>query len=257
MSISPTNAHHTPAAVRAALGRYSTWVESLHRDLREVAAVDLGDVAHPDGPAGEQRVRASAGDWRGRLLVAVGGDNSITYAVAQGLQADGLVTVDAHHDLRDGVSNGSPVQRLVHDGMDPRRIVQIGISDFANSAAYARRAHDLGITILDRDEVERRGMPAVMAQALEIAGAGGGRVHVDLDVDACDRAVAPACPASVPGGLSARELRQAARTAAGDHRVVGIDLTEVDALADAPDQRTVRLVALCVLEAGAGLLTRP
>jgi formiminoglutamase len=37
---------------------------------------------------------------------------------------------------------------------------------------------------------------------------------------------------------------------------VGIDLTEVDASADTPDGRTVRLVALCVLEAAAGLLTR-
>ena len=31
--------------------------------------------------------------------------------------------------------------------------------------------------------------------------------------------------------------------------VVSIDLTEVDAAADAPDGRTVRLTALCVLEA--------
>ena len=50
-----------------------------------------------------------------------------------------LVTIDAHYDLRDGVSNGSPVRRLVESGLDPRRIVQIGIADFANSAAYACR----------------------------------------------------------------------------------------------------------------------
>jgi formiminoglutamase len=100
-------------------------------------------------------------------------------------------------------------------------------------------------------------MPVVMQRALEIAGAGSQpRVHVDLDVDVCDRAVAPACPASVPGGLTAMQLRQAARAAGADPRVVSIDLTEVDATADAPDQRTVRLVALCVLEAAAGLLTR-
>ena len=34
------------------------------------------------------------------------------------------------------------------------------------------------------------------------------------------------------------------------------DIVEVDATADAPDQRTVRLAALCVLELLAGLGTR-
>jgi formiminoglutamase len=37
---------------------------------------------------------------------------------------------------------------------------------------------------------------------------------------------------------------------------VSVDLTEVDAAADAPDGRTVRLVALCVLEAAAGVVAR-
>jgi formiminoglutamase len=38
--------------------------------------------------------------------------------------------------------------------------------------------------------------------------------------------------------------------------VVSLDLTEVDATADAPDQRTVRLAALCVLEVATGVLLR-
>jgi len=255
-SLSATNAHLTPAAVRAALDRYSTWAGSLSVDLRDLAAVDLGDVPQPDGPAGEQRTLELLQAWRGRLLIALGGDNSITYAVARGLDVDGLVTLDAHHDLRDGISNGSPVRRLVADGLDGRRIVQIGISDFANSRNYADRARDYGITVIQRDDVERRGIADVMTQAIEIAAGSGGRVHVDLDVDVCDRSVVPACPASVPGGLSAHQLRQAARTAGMAPAVVGIDLAEVDASADTPDQRTVRLVALCVLEAAAGLLAR-
>jgi formiminoglutamase len=101
------------------------------------------------------------------------------------------------------------------------------------------------------------GIDTVMARAIEIAsGPDRGPVHVDLDVDVCDRSVAPACPASVPGGLSAYQLRRAARAAARAPSVIGIDLTEVDATADTPDGRTVRLVALCVLEAAAGFLAR-
>lgn len=256
-SISATNAHETPAAVRCALARYATWAESVGRDLRELWPADLGDVVEPDSPEGEDRTAAVVSSWPGRLLVALGGDNSLTYAVSQGSRAEGLVTVDAHHDLRDGISNGSPVRRLLEAGMDGSRIVQVGIGDFANSADYAARARDFGITIIHRDEVEARGVPAVMADALAVAGAGAGRrIHVDLDVDVCDRSVVPACPAAVPGGLSAYQLRQAARSAGQDPGVVSVDFAEVDATADSADQRTVRLVALCVLEVAAGLLIR-
>lgn len=257
-SISATSAHTTPAAVREALARYSVWAESSDTDLRDLLAVDLGDVPHPDGDEGEARTRATLSRWPGELLVAIGGDNSLTYAVAAGLQATGLVTLDAHHDLRDGRSNGSPVARLIDDQLiDPRRIVQVGISDFANSPDYARRARDVGIKVITRAELARTGIVAAMTKALAIAGDGPNpRVHVDIDVDVCDSAVAPACPAAAPGGISAWELREAARSAGRDRRVVGVDFAEVDAAADTPDGRTVRLVALGVLEVAAGLASR-
>jgi formiminoglutamase len=75
-------------------------------------------------------------------------------------------------------------------------------------------------------------------------------------VDVCDRAEVPGCPAAAPGGLSADELRHLAFLLAADPRVTGIDITEVDAGADADDGRTVRLVALLVLEIAAGLAVR-
>ena len=256
-SLSPTGAHATPAAVREALQRYSaTLMGSPPVDLNSVLAIaDAGDVLDPDGPEGEERLRATVRTFavRAGLVIALGGDNSATYGVAQGSGATGLITLDAHFDLRDGVSNGSPVRRLVEDGLDPRRIVQIGIADFANSAAYAHRAADLGITVVTLDDVRRRGIPDVMSEALEIAGSdAASRVHLDIDVDVCDRSVAPGCPASVPGGLAAWELRSLVRAAASDPKVTSADIVEVDATADAPDGRTVRLAALCVLELLAG-----
>jgi formiminoglutamase len=264
-SLSPTGAHATPAAVREALRRYSPALMAGPLDLGALRIADAGDVAEPDGPDGEASVRALAGSAaaRARLVVALGGDNSATYGVAQGVGARGLITLDAHFDLRDGISNGSPVRRLIEDGLDPARIVQIGIADFANSVAYARRAADYGITVIGLDDARRRGAADVMAEALEVAGAGsdrsgssGGGIHLDVDVDVCDRSVAPGCPASVPGGLAAGELRALVRAAASDSRLVSADIVEVDATADTPDQRTVRLAALCVLELLAGLGTR-
>lgn len=271
-SLSPTNAHATPAAIRAALQRYSPalmpdrTVEgrvATPTDLGGLRFADAGDVEEPDGPDGERRTMAAVAGalGRARAVIALGGDNSVTVATALGawggdLHRAGLVTIDAHYDLRDGVSNGSPVRRLVQAGLDPRRIVQVGIADFANSAAYARRAAELGITVVHRDELHGRRPADVMAEALEIAGAAGGPVHLDVDVDACDRSIAPACPASVPGGLAAWELRALVRAAASDPRVRSADLVEIDATIDTADERTVRLAALCVLEFAAGLATR-
>ena len=264
-SLSPTNAHLTPAAIREALRRYSgALMPDRARgeivDLAPLVFADFGDVTDPDSVAGEARTTALVrlASVRSSLVIALGGDNSVTVATALGawgsdIASAGLITLDAHYDLRDGVSNGSPVRRLIEAGLNPKRIAQIGIQDFANSAAYARRTADLGITVIHRDELERRPMADVMAEALEIVGAAGGPIHVDLDLDVCDRSVVPACPAALPGGISAYQLRQAARMAAADGRVRSIDLTEIDASADSVDGRTIRLAALCVLEAVAGV----
>ncbi|GGE92132.1 arginase family protein [Mycetocola zhadangensis] len=263
-SLSPTRAEATPAAIRNALRRYSPFAASLDgRNVDDLVFADVGDVIDPDGDEGERRAISAMTDAVGRaaVTVALGGDNAATVPAALGAWGDaidsaGLVTLDAHHDLRDGVSNGSPVRRLLEAGLDGRRVVQIGIADFANSRAYTDRARDLGITVVRRDDLHGRPMADVLAEALDVAGAAGGPVHVDIDVDVCDRSVAPACPASVPGGLAAHELRAAARAAGRDGRVRSIDITEIDALADAPDGRTVRLAALCVLEIAAGVAAR-
>ena len=261
-SISKTGAHKTPAAIRKALLRYSTYNATRRLDIAALKANDLGDVKSPDSLEGEQRTAVMASvAAKSRLAVALGGDNSITFAVARGvfgsdLSNAGLITLDAHHDLRDGISNGSPVRRLIEAGLNPKRIVQIGIADFSNSAAYAQRAQDLGIHVVPRSELRRRSIENIWAEAISIAGAGGAGIHVDFDMDVCDRSVVPACRAAAPGGISADELRQFAYLAGFSSMVKSLDITEVDATADAADGRTVRLSALVLLEAAAGLASR-
>lgn len=261
-ALTPTSAHLTPAAIRTALARFSTYSISHDIDLRDRDLRDLGDVDSPDGDAGILRVATAVAHVRNnhKLLIALGGDNSITYSVATGLWPDishcGLITLDAHLDLRDGKSNGSPVWRLIQAGIRGAHIVQIGISDFANSREYFARAKDAGINVVTRDVLRKRPMADVMTEALDIAGGSEREIYVDLDVDVCDRSVAPACPASVPGGITADELRQAAFIAGADNRVRALDITEIDPVMDAPDQRTIRLAALLVLEAACGVAQR-
>ena len=263
-SISKTHALLTPNAIREALQRYSTFNWSVNKDVAELSFADFGDVVDPDSPEGEARTAHLASEVvsRSKLAIGLGGDNSITFAMAKGAYGEdistaGLITFDAHHDLRDGISNGSPVRRLVEEaGLDGTRIVQIGIADFSNSAAYAKRAKDFGIHVIPRTALRSRSAADVIAEALSIAGSAGGPIHVDFDVDVCDRAVVPACPAAAPGGLSADEFRAFCFEVGKATQVKSVDFTEIDASADSADGRTVRLAALSILELAAGRMVQ-
>jgi formiminoglutamase len=264
-SVPKTGAHATPAAVRRALDRLSTWSASRGIDLADrLAPWDRGDVDDPDVLVeGEWRVRTAVetAAAKSRLLVVIGGDNSLTYPATAGVFGDdlsraGLVTVDAHHDLREGRGNGSPVRELIAAGVPGEQIVQVGIADWANSRSYSTEAHARGVTVIGRGQVADRGVADCMREALDLAAVGKAGIYVDLDLDACDRSVAPACPASLPGGLSVSELLAAAFLAGADPRVRAVDITEVDAMQDTEDERTVRLAAMCLLEVAAGLASR-
>ena len=86
-SISPTNADQTPDAIRSALARYSTFSTSDNLDLAANPISDLGNVQSPDGTDGIARVHNAVKGLlnKHKLLIALGGDNSITYSVASGL----------------------------------------------------------------------------------------------------------------------------------------------------------------------------
>ena len=252
-SLSPSSAHETPNAIRQALLRYSTAHSDSQVNLEKVSLRDAGDVTSPDGDEAGAIAQLKSIAAKSSLLIALGGDNSITYSGVQATQSTGLITLDAHYDLRDGVSNGSPVRRLIEAGLSGKKVVQIGIADFSNSPEYAKRAKDLGITVIPRSELRSKSVKEIWALALSVAG---DKVFVDFDMDVCDRSVVPACPAAAPGGISADELRQFAFLAGSSPSVIGADITEIDATKDSADERTVRLAALVVLELAAGFSTR-
>ncbi len=262
-SISPRSSTSTPAAIRRALNHYSTWSWSSRVDLAEyVAVVDHGDVDDPDGEGGHERVAEALMNIEQSLTVILGGDNAATWHAMSALMKDrveefGLITLDAHLDMRDGVSNGSPVRQLLEEGLDGHHVVQVGLSDFSNSPGYARDAQAAGVRIIDRDAFNRDDAAVIARRALDVARQGGRKVYVDIDLDVADRSVVPGCPAAAPGGLRADEVRRFVRALATSKDVLAIDFTEVDVERDTPDERTVRLGALLLLEALSGVQRRP
>ena len=270
-SISPSRAQLTPAAFRAGLGRFSTFDGDHFVDLEELGVLDLGDVEgdadDADASAAHVRLESAVAEAgrRAPVVVVVGGDNSVTRPAMRGLAGGalgedwGLLTFDAHHDVRpqvDGPRNGTPVRDLIELGLPGERVAQIGIHGFANAGAHARWARDRGVHVRRAAEVRSSGMPRVLDEVLDVLERRGARrFYIDIDMDVLDRAYAPACPASMPGGLAPDQLQEAAHLLGADPRVRGVDLTEVDAAADVAGT-TVRCMGSVFLAFCAGLVQR-
>ena len=254
-----------PAAIREALARYSTFTDGI--DVLAVSVTDVGDLSVAESKPQDALldiVTGVRGGLRDADVVALlGGDNSITAGGVRGLgelfDTDvGLVTLDAHHDVRDiesGLTNGNPIRALLADGFPGENIVQIGIQPFANSARYADVAREAGITVVPVGEARSRGVEVVVGEALDDLASRVEAIYVDLDLDVLDRAFAPACPGSRPGGLAPWELQAAARRCGVHPSVKAIDLVEVDPTKDVADV-TVLAAASFLLSFAAGVASR-
>ena len=269
-SISTVESWSTPPAFREALRRFPTWNAEQHLDIATINIRDLGDTQgdrdDADATAAHARLQAAAADAArsAEHVVVVGGDNSLTRPVLRGLMdarpgAWGLLTLDAHHDCRpatEGSRNGTPVRELIEAGLPGDRVAQVGIHPLGNAREHADWARDQGIHIVPLHTVRRDGMDAVIASALSVLMARGAEhIYVDFDIDVVDRAFAPACPASLPGGLQPDDLLRAAYLLGADRHVVAADLCEVDANADV-NGMTVRLMAATFLTFCSGLAAR-
>ena len=274
-SISPSRADTTPAAVREALRRFSTLAalpDGGTVDLSQVRVADLGDVdlAALDNEDAQALLAGAVAEVedspmlgrRPDLLAVVGGDNAVTRpamaAAVRDLGRAGLLTLDAHHDVRGfhaGPTNGTPVRGLIDDGLPGAAIVQVGIGMFTNSPAYRRYCDEQGITLATVAQAREEGVGACVARSLDRLAGTVDEIYVDIDVDVLDAAFAPGCPGARPGGLLPDELLAAALAAGRHPKVVAVDIVEVDAQADVGGV-TVDIAAQCLLAVAAGLAGR-
>lgn len=274
-SITPGRCDLAPSAVRAILRRFGSYDIESDVDLRTLGVIDAGDLPLAESTLEESFEPISTAvchelDEEADAVVILGGDNGVTrpgvHGMAEamlntrgdGLKSCGLLTLDAHFDLRDlsnGLTNGNPVRALLADGLPGANIVQIGLQGFANSQAYAEVARDAGITVVTMNQIRARSVEAVVTEALSYLAQHVETIYVDFDIDVLDRAFAPACPGARPGGLTPWELKRAAYLCGLHPQVHAIDLVEVDPTQDIADV-TVFATGACLLSFAAGLVKR-
>ncbi|WP_225421208.1 arginase family protein [Sphingomonas parva] len=264
-SVTPGRCDLAPDTIRRTLKRFSTYDVERGTEL-SLALADLGDVpirgvmpAQGFGPIRDAAAAAGAGH---ALTLLLGGNNAVTRPAAHGLgvplERVGLITLDAHFDLREtdqGLLNGNPIRALLEDGLPGRNICQIGLAPFANTAKMHADAVQAGIGVYTITQCLERGILAVLDDALaRLAHAEA--VMIDFDIDVIDRGQCPGAPGARPGGMPARMFFEAARRLGREPRVRLVDLTEFDPSLDVGDI-TALTAARWVCEILAGYAGRP
>ena len=257
-SITPGGCDQAPLALRKALKRIGRYDVETGREL-ETRIADRGDV-ELCGPTIEKATAkicaaVSASAEAHALTLLVGGNNAVTRPAVLGLAGElaeiGLVTLDAHFDMRDldqGLSNGNPVSALRADGLPGANIAQVGLASFANAAAMHEVATEAGNLVVTIGDVRRDGIEHAIQRALDHVAHCDALV-IDCDIDVIDRSQFPAAPGSRPGGMAVHDFYYAVRKLASDPRVRVIDLTEWDPPLDPTDLSALtaaRWVAECL-----------
>jgi len=243
-SVTPGRCDLAPETVRRTLKRFSTFdlVSGVELDL---ALYDAGDVAvqtmMPSEGFDPIRRAAEQCALRHDLTILIGGNNAVTrpaaHALGHPLGEIGLITFDAHFDMRDtdhGPMNGNPVRCLLEDGLPGANIAQIGLAPFANTRTMYDDAVAAGIEIWDIEQVLEAGVEAAIDAALEHLSHVEA-IMVDFDIDVIDRSQLPGAPGARPGGLPAADFFRAARRLGEEQRVRLVDLTELDPSLDVSD----------------------
>jgi arginase family enzyme len=257
-SVTPGHCDQAPPLLRRTLRRIGRYDVETGREL-STGVADYGDV--PIGGMSIEEATASIREAvsksaaRHRLTLLVGGNNAVTRPGVLGLGVPldkaGLITLDAHFDMRDldhGLGNGNPVRALIEDGLPGRNIAQIGLASFANSRKMHEDALAAGNLVVTIEEVRRHGVGSAIDRALDQVR-DCEAILVDCDIDVIDRSQFPAAPGARPGGMPVIEFFAAVRRLASEPGVRVIDLTEWDPPLDPSDLSALtaaRWVAECL-----------
>jgi arginase len=201
-----------------------------------------------------------------QFFMVLGGDHSSAIGTWSGARAQlatneqmGLIWIDAHmdshtpHTTLTGNIHGMPLACLLGYGdlslttimgpapvFLPENICLIGIRSFEE--AEARLLEKLNVRIFYMDEINKRGLDAVMQEALSIVTRHTSVWGLSLDIDSIDPKDAPATDVSEPFGIGGADLCQALRLIAKHPNFIGAEIVEFDPHRDI-EHKTEKLIA--------------
>jgi len=220
-------------------------IETDREHLVGVTMADLGDVAiqGSDDVRNFARIAEVARRVaeRGSMLVAVGGDHSISFPLGQGVIATGeldVVHIDAHADFFDDLDGarftGASQLRRLAELPSVRSVTALGLRNVERPEVEGMR--ELGVRWATTLDLIDRGAAAVVADLLTDRGP----LYVSIDLDVLDLGLVAGTTLPEPGGLSYRQLRSVLAEVARRGRVVAFDIAELDPPYD-PSGSTARL----------------
>jgi arginase len=186
----------------------------------------------------------------GAFPLVLGGDHSIAIGTVRGASQDaemGVVWLDAHGDYNtpttspSGNVHGMSLAALLGVGefkradwaranVDPSNVAMVGIRSLDDEERDALL--DSEVTVYTMSDIDDRGLPEVMSEALSVAGDADG-IHVSLDMDFLDPNEAPGVGTPVRGGVTYREAH-AAMERVGERRdeLRSLEVVEVNPVLD-------------------------
>jgi len=212
----------------------------------------------------------------GEIPVILGGDHSIAIptfsAIAAHSRANaegevGLIWFDAHGDINtpesspSGNIHGMPLAVILGHGhpdlvdlagyrpkLDPKYFAHIGLRDPDDGERSMIRKLGLRDNFFTMSDVDSRGMPQCVADAIAIAGQAPGGYAVTFDVDCIDPTFAPGSGTLVRGGFTYREAHLALEMIAEQGGLRSFEIVEVNPLLD-QSNITVELACELILSA--------
>ena len=183
-----------------------------------------------------------------------------------------VLWLDAHSDFHDlhsstsGNLHGTPVAYFTGaPGFDafpepvaivpPTDVTMIGLRSV--DPVERSRLRGAGVRVHDMRALDETGVARPVRAFLERAAAAGADVHVSLDVDFLDPALAPAVGTTVPGGATFREAHLAMELLHESGRVTSLDLAELDPMRDERGRSARVMVDLAASLFGKTVLGRP
>jgi arginase len=233
------------------------WGDLVLPPLREVTCANpvVHSLAETVGWAEILMDRVDDALSEGGFPIIMGGDHSLALGSVAGAAAFAarqdrplfLLWLDAHSDFHtpltttSGNLHGTPLAYIAgREGFDAfppfpapvpaARICMFGIRsvDPAEQAAMLER----DIQINDMRVIDEFGIVAPLRAFLDKCRAEGGMLHVSLDVDFLDPAIAPAVGTTVPGGTTFREAHLVMELLHDSGLVTSLDLVELNPFLD-------------------------